>query len=141
MPVQVLTGDKFRDNCITLLHKALIGDDKIKIKEEEESQLAEKAKLIEHYIYQNSNFTVNKYYKDTARSKIWNLKDKKNPELRLNVAEGIIKEEEFAQMDAEAMASKERKRQNTIIRKNSLASSIADLSELDRSNILNNRNS
>ncbi|GBB98949.1 hypothetical protein RclHR1_03370016 [Rhizophagus clarus] len=140
MPVQVLTGDKFRDNCITLLHKALIGDDKIKINEEEESRLAEKAKLIEHYIYKNSNSTVNKNYKDTARSKIWNLKDKKNPELRQNVAEGFINEEEFAQMDAEAMASKERKRQNIIIRKNSLASSIADLSDLDRSNINNNRN-
>lgn len=38
------------------------------------------------------------------------------------------------------MASKERKRQNIIIRKNSLASSIADLSDLDRSNIVNNRN-
>jgi len=67
----------------------------------EDSRLAEKAKLIEHYIYQNSNFTVNKHYKDTTRSKIWNLKDKKNPELRHNVAEGLIKEEEFAQMDAE----------------------------------------
>ncbi|RIA94878.1 transcription elongation factor S-II [Glomus cerebriforme] len=132
MPVQVATGDKFRDNCITLIHKALTGDDKIKNNEAEESRLAEKARLIEYYIYRNSNFTVNKYYKDTARSKIWNLKDKKNPELRQNVAEGFISEEEFAQMDAEAMASKERKRQNIIIRKNSLASSIADLSDLDR---------
>lgn len=63
--------------------------------------MAEKAKLIEQYIYRNSNYTVNKNYKDTARSKIWNLKDKKNPELRQNVAEGSINEEEFAQMDAE----------------------------------------
>jgi len=102
-----------------------VGDDELKINEAEESRLAEKARLIEHYIYRNSNFTVNKHYKDTARSKIWNLKDKKNPELRQNVAEGSITEEEFAKMDAEAMASKERKRQNTMIRKNSLASSIA----------------
>jgi hypothetical protein len=69
----------------------------------EESRLAEKARLIEHYIYRNSNFTVNKHYKDTARSKIWNLKDKKNPELRQNVAEGFITEEEFAKMDAEVI--------------------------------------
>ena len=39
------------------------------------------------------------------------------------------------------MASKERKRQNTMIRKNSLASSIADLSEIDRSNVPHDRNS
>ncbi|CAG8625442.1 241_t:CDS:2 [Funneliformis mosseae] len=107
------------------VEQALLGDDKTTINEAEESRLAEKARLIEHYIYRDSNFTVNKHYKDTARSKIWNLKDKKNPKLRRNVAEGIISEEYFAKMDAEAMASKERKRQNTMIRKNSLASSIA----------------
>ena len=43
----------------------------------------------------------NKKYKDTTSSKIWNLKDKKNPELRQNVVEGIIGEEEFAGMSSE----------------------------------------
>ncbi|CAG8778719.1 14109_t:CDS:2, partial [Racocetra fulgida] len=67
----------------------------------------------------------NKHYKDIARSKIWNLKDSKNPELRENVISGNIGAEEFAKMDSEAMASKERKRQNNIIRQISLANSIA----------------
>lgn len=121
MPVQVATGDKIRDNVIKMLHQALVGNSK----ESDESQLAEKARRIEHYIFRDCNSQVNKHYKDTARSKVWNLKDTKNPELRLNVVNGNIEEEEFARMDAEAMASKERKRQNNMLRKNSLRDSIA----------------
>ncbi|CAJ0645010.1 12333_t:CDS:2 [Entrophospora sp. SA101] len=115
--LQIATGDRFRDN-------SLIGD-QTNIDEVYESRLAEKARKIEHYIHRSCDFTVNKKYKDTTRSKIWNLKDKKNPELRQNVVEGIIGEEEFAGMSSEAMASKERRRANKILRKNSLAQSIA----------------
>ncbi|CAH1762292.1 8289_t:CDS:2 [Entrophospora sp. SA101] len=122
--LQIATGDRFRDNCLKLLYKALIGD-QTNIDEVYESRLAEKARKIEHYIHRSCDFTVNKKYKDTTRSKIWNLKDKKNPELRQNVVEGIIGEEEFAGMSSEAMASKERRRANKILRKNSLAQSIA----------------
>ncbi|RHZ72829.1 hypothetical protein Glove_238g3 [Diversispora epigaea] len=121
MPVQVATGDKIRDNVIKMLYQALVGNSN----GSDESQLAEKSRLIEHFIYRDCNFQVNKHYKDTARSKVWNLKDTKNPELRLNVVNGTIGEEEFARMDAEAMASKERKRQNVMLRKNSLRDSIA----------------
>ncbi|KAF0501966.1 transcription elongation factor S-ii [Gigaspora margarita] len=123
MPVQVATGDKFRDNCIRLLHKALVGSSQCS--EEEDQRLAEVARHVEQCMYRDCNFQVNKHYKDIARSKIWNLKDSKNPELRENVISGNIGAEEFAKMDSEAMASKERKRQNSIIRKNSLANSIA----------------
>ncbi|CAG8723528.1 16237_t:CDS:2, partial [Cetraspora pellucida] len=91
----------------------------------ENQRLAEVARRVEQSMYRDCNFQVNKHYKDIARSKVWNLKDSKNPELRENVISGNIDAEEFAKMDSEAMASKERKRQNNIIRKNSLANSIA----------------
>ncbi|CAG8773023.1 22837_t:CDS:2 [Dentiscutata erythropus] len=147
MPVQVATGDKFRDNCIRLLHKALVEDSQCS--EEEDHRLAEVARRVEQYMYRDCNFQVNKDYKDNARSKIWNLKDLKNPELRENVISGNIGAEEFAKMDSEAMASKERKRQNSIIRMNSLANSIAivdmkpipmdDSDPSERKNALGNR--
>ncbi|CAG8441677.1 4042_t:CDS:1 [Acaulospora colombiana] len=123
MPVQVTTGDKIRDNVIKMLHQALLGNSTFL----SEDELAEKARKIEQCIYHDCNFQVNKQYKDTARSKVWNLKDNKNPELRLNVINGNIGEDEFARMDAEAMASKERKRHNFIMRKNSLQNSIATI--------------
>ncbi|CAG8450993.1 4381_t:CDS:1 [Acaulospora morrowiae] len=124
MPVQVATGDKIRDNVIKMLHQALLGNS-TSFSEGDEAELVEKARRIEQCVYHDCNFQVNKQYKDTARSKVWNLKDSKNPELRLNVIKGNISEDDFARMDAEAMASKERKRQNLIMRKNSLQNSIA----------------
>ncbi|KAL5711624.1 hypothetical protein ACHQM5_013890 [Ranunculus cassubicifolius] len=50
---------------------------------------------------------VNKKYKEKARSLLFNLKDRNNPELRENVMSGVITPERLCCMTAEELASKE----------------------------------
>ncbi|MCO5578365.1 hypothetical protein L7F22_032206 [Adiantum nelumboides] len=50
---------------------------------------------------------VNKKYKERARSLLFNLKDRSNPELRLRVLAGEITPEILCSMNAEQLASKE----------------------------------
>jgi len=54
---------------------------------------------------------TNTKYKNQIRSRVFNLKDKKNPELRENVLCGVIKEERLAFMTPEEMASDDVKMQ------------------------------
>ncbi|EYC36017.1 hypothetical protein Y032_0946g3160 [Ancylostoma ceylanicum] len=46
-------------------------------------------------------------YKAALRSRVFNLRDKKNPALRENVLTGVVKPEKFAVMTSEEMASDE----------------------------------
>ncbi|GBM65536.1 Transcription elongation factor A protein 2 [Araneus ventricosus] len=48
-------------------------------------------------------------YKNRVRSRVANLKDTKNPELRINVLKGIILPDKIAVMTADEMASEEMK--------------------------------
>jgi len=67
--------------------------------------LAEKIELHLFEIYK----TNNDKYKASVRSRIFNLRDKKNLELRENVLTGVVSPERFAKMTAEEMASKDMK--------------------------------
>lgn len=49
-------------------------------------------------------------YTSTFRSRIFNLRDKKNPALRENVVLGNLSPEKFAKMTAEEMASSDMKK-------------------------------
>lgn len=51
--------------------------------------------------------SVNKKYKEKARSLLFNLKDRNNPELRARVVSGEISPERLCSMTAEQLASKE----------------------------------
>ena len=50
---------------------------------------------------------VNRKYKEKARSLLFNLKDRSNPELRARVLSGEITPENLCSMNAEQLASKE----------------------------------
>jgi len=102
------TGDEIRLSCRKLLATALQGagdlpDGTVKTPEE----LAE---LIEEAIFLNYKST-NPRYKNTVRSRVFNLRDKKNAELRENVLCGVITPERIAVMKPEEMASDEVKKQ------------------------------
>lgn len=64
------------------------------------------AEIIEDKIYEKNKQT-NPKYKAQVRSRVFNLKDKKNPSLRENVLCGVIKPEKLAVMTSEEMASDE----------------------------------
>ncbi|XP_072267303.1 transcription elongation factor A protein 1 isoform X2 [Pyxicephalus adspersus] len=99
------TSDPVRIKCRELLSQALkTGDDYITIGADDEELGAQ----IEESVYQEFKNTDAKY-KNRVRSRIANLKDVKNPNLRRNVLCGNIAPSVFARMSAEEMASDELK--------------------------------
>lgn len=99
------TSDSVRLKCREMLAAALrTGDDYVAIGADEE----ELGSQIEEAIYQDIRNTDMKY-KNRVRSRISNLKDAKNPNLRKNVLCGNIPPDLFARMTAEEMASDELK--------------------------------
>uniref|UniRef100_A0A8C3TZN0 Transcription elongation factor A1 n=1 Tax=Catharus ustulatus TaxID=91951 RepID=A0A8C3TZN0_CATUS len=99
------TSDSVRVKCREMLSAALrTGDDYIAIGADEE----ELGSQIEEAIFQELKNTDMKY-KNRVRSRIANLKDAKNPNLRKNVLCGNIPPDKFAKMTAEEMASDELK--------------------------------
>uniref|UniRef100_A0A2D4H0R1 Transcription elongation factor n=1 Tax=Micrurus corallinus TaxID=54390 RepID=A0A2D4H0R1_MICCO len=99
------TSDSVRMKCREMLAAALkTGDDYIAIGADEE----ELGSQIEEAIFQELKNTDMKY-KNRVRSRIANLKDTKNPNLRKNVLCGNISPDRFAKMSAEEMASDELK--------------------------------
>ncbi|XP_053323659.1 transcription elongation factor A protein 1 isoform X2 [Spea bombifrons] len=99
------TSDSVRLKCRELLAVALkTGDDYIAIGADDEELGAQ----IEEAVFQEFKNTDAKY-KNRVRSRIANLKDAKNPNLRRNVLCGNIAPDVFARMTAEEMASDELK--------------------------------
>lgn len=99
-----ITGDQVRMSCRNLLLGAIKGDgtmpDGICCDPEE------LATALEEHIFTNHRMTSPKY-KNQIRSRVFNLKDKKNQSLRENLLLGIIKPEKLAVMTSEEMASDE----------------------------------
>ncbi|XP_066479481.1 transcription elongation factor A protein 2 isoform X2 [Tiliqua scincoides] len=103
-PVPV-TCDTVRNKCREMLTSALQTDsDYVAIGADCEHLAAQ----IEEFIYQDVKNTDLKY-KNRIRSRLSNLKDSKNPDLRKNVLCGVITPEQIAVMTSEEMASNELK--------------------------------
>ncbi|XP_050170100.1 transcription elongation factor A protein 2 isoform X1 [Myiozetetes cayanensis] len=104
-PPAPITCDAVRNKCREMLTAALQADDDyIAIGADCEHIAAQ----IEECIYQDVKNTDMKY-KNRVRSRISNLKDSKNPELKKNVLCGAITPEQIAVMTSEEMASNELK--------------------------------
>ncbi|NWT03535.1 TCEA2 protein, partial [Mionectes macconnelli] len=101
-PPAPITCDAVRNKCREMLTAALQADDDyIAIGADCEHIAAQ----IEEYILTNTDMK----YKNRVRSRISNLKDSKNPELKKNVLCGAITPEQIAVMTSEEMASNELK--------------------------------
>ncbi|KAM8977415.1 LOW QUALITY PROTEIN: uncharacterized protein RCH25_044275 [Pelodytes ibericus] len=106
-----LTGDSVRDKCVVMVTSALKTDDDYKQFGANCERLAFE---IEESIYREMKTTDMKY-RNRVRSRISNLKDPKNPNLRRNVLCGIVTPQSIAIMTAEEMASDElRELRNTL---------------------------
>nr|XP_020470720.1 transcription elongation factor A protein 2-like isoform X1 [Monopterus albus] len=114
-PVPVTT-DNVRNKCRELLVAALQTDDDHKTIGADCEHLAAQ---IEEQIFQEFKSTDMKY-KTRLRSRISNLKDQKNPELRRNVLCGNISPQRIACMTAEEMASAELKQIREALTKESI---------------------
>ncbi|XP_029912374.1 transcription elongation factor A protein 2 isoform X3 [Myripristis murdjan] len=115
-PPAPVTTDNVRTKCRELLVAALQTDDDYKTIGVDCEHLAAQ---IEDLIYQEFKSTDMKY-KSRLRSRISNLKDQKNPDLRRNVLCGNISPERIATMSAEEMASAELKQIREALTKESI---------------------
>uniref|UniRef100_A0AAR2JHZ4 Transcription elongation factor n=1 Tax=Pygocentrus nattereri TaxID=42514 RepID=A0AAR2JHZ4_PYGNA len=108
---RLLTGDSIRDKCIEMLSAALRTDDDYK---DYGANCDAMAAEIEDHILSEIKATDMKY-KNRVRSRISNLKDPKNPNLRKNVLGGAIELSRIATMTAEEMASDELKQLRSVL--------------------------
>ncbi|XP_029995085.1 transcription elongation factor A protein 2 [Sphaeramia orbicularis] len=115
-PPAPVTADSVRNKCRELLVAALQTDDDHKTIGVDCEHLAAQ---IEDQIYQEFKSTDMKY-KARLRSRISNLKDQKNPDLRRNVLCGNISAQRIACMTAEEMASAELKQIREALTKESI---------------------
>ncbi|KAM6929055.1 transcription elongation factor A protein 2 [Lycodopsis pacificus] len=115
-PPAPVTTHSVRNKCRELLVAALQTDDDHKTIGAHCEHLAA---LIEEDIFQEFKTTDIKY-KTRLRSRISNLKDQKNPELRRNVLCGNISAQRIASMTAEEMASAELKQMRENLTKESI---------------------
>ncbi|XP_055022422.1 transcription elongation factor A protein 2 [Boleophthalmus pectinirostris] len=115
-PPAPVTSDSVRNKCRELLVSALQTDGDYKSYGVDCAHLAAQ---IEDQIYQEFKSTDTKY-KSRLRSRISNLKDQKNPDLRRNVLCGHIGPQRIASMSAEEMASAELKQMRETLTKESI---------------------
>ncbi|NXU47716.1 TCEA2 protein, partial [Turnix velox] len=105
-PPAPVTCDAVRNKCREMLTTALQADDDyISVGADCEHIAAQ----IEEYILALYVKNTDMKYKNRVRSRISNLKDSKNPELKKNVLCGVITPEQIAVMTSEEMASNELK--------------------------------
>uniref|UniRef100_A0A8D0GSY6 Transcription elongation factor A3 n=1 Tax=Sphenodon punctatus TaxID=8508 RepID=A0A8D0GSY6_SPHPU len=97
-----LTGDLVRDKCVEMISAALKMDDDYKEFGVDCDKMA--AEIEDHILW-----STDMKYRNRVRSRISNLKDPKNPNLRRNVLCGGISASLIARMTAEEMASDELK--------------------------------
>ncbi|KAM7411184.1 hypothetical protein PAMA_021254 [Pampus argenteus] len=115
-PPAPVTTDSVRNKCRELLVAALQTDDDHKTIGVDCKHLAAQ---IEDQIFQEFKSTDMKY-KSRLRSRISNLKDQKNPDLRRNVLCGNISPQRIACMTADEMASAELKLMREALTKESI---------------------
>jgi len=103
------SGDEVRSRCRNLLLAAIKGEAGLPEGISEDS-IEELATSLEEEIFRQFKST-NPKYKNHVRSRIFNLKDKKNQALRENFLLGILTAERLAKMTSEEMANEEIKKQ------------------------------
>ncbi|XP_053563004.1 transcription elongation factor A protein 2 isoform X2 [Bombina bombina] len=116
LPPCYQTGDSVRDKCVEMVTAALKTDDDYK---EFGANCERIAWEIEESIYNEMKITDMKY-RNRIRSRISNLKDPKNPNLRRNVLCGVVTPQRIAVMTAEEMASDELKELRNILTKEAI---------------------
>jgi len=133
-PKASATTDDVRLSCRKMLANALRGDG-VEGVDGIVSSPEELAEIIEDKIFEKNRQT-NPKYKAQVRSRVFNLKDKKNPSLRENVLCGTIKPEKLAIMTSEEMASDDVKNQRERYIKEGIDDSMLTIKKGTTTNLL-----
>jgi len=99
------SGDEVRSRCRELLLSAIKGDG-VMPEGVAEDRCEDLATSLESEIFGTFKQT-NQKYKNQVRSRVFNLKDKKNPGLRQNLLLAVVSPERLAKMTSEEMANDE----------------------------------
>ncbi|KAI6241076.1 Transcription elongation factor [Aphelenchoides fujianensis] len=99
--------DEKRKKMIELLTKSLRDGGELPDGTQDPEEVAQR---IEAALHEEHSGTTQDYFA-AARSRVFNLRDKKNPGLRENVLIGVVSPKKFARMSTEEMASDEMKKQ------------------------------
>lgn len=112
--------DDVRESCTKMLHNAI----------KQDGQLPQGCKLdpeavaneIEEEVFDkfNMNNVAGNKYKAQIRSRVFNLRDKLNPKLRINLLLGVFTPKDFAHFTSEQMSSDELKEQRAKDEKESM---------------------
>jgi len=127
------TSDDVRLSCRSMIAKALKGEGELP--DGLCKSVEDLAELIEDAIFQKFKST-NPKYKNQIRSRVFNLRDKKNPELRESVLCGVIKEERLAFMTSEEMASDDVKKQRAAFEKEGIDAARLAIKEGTKTDLL-----
>jgi len=128
------SGDEVRSGCRKLLLGAIRGTDDLPEGCNEEI-CQNIATDLEEAIFSQFKQT-NQRYKTQIRSRVFNLKDKKNPMLRMSVLCGMISAEKLAKMTSEDMANDEVKKQREAFIKQGIDSSRLAIAEGTKTDLL-----
>jgi len=115
------SGDEVRSRCRDLLLSAIKGDG-VMPEGVDEDRCGDLATSLESEIFDQFKQTSQKY-KNQVRSRVFNLKDKKNPALRQNLLLGLVTAERLAKMTSEEMANDETKAEREKFTKEGIDSS------------------
>jgi len=102
-------GDEVRSRCRNLLLTAIKGDGELP-EGVSENGIEDLATNLEEEIFSQFKST-NQRYKNQVRSRVFNLKDKKNVALRENLLLGVLSPARLAKMTSEEMANEDVKKE------------------------------
>jgi len=126
-PKSTISGDSVRLSCQNLLLTAIKGDGTMPETEGILCDPQELATALEEAIF-SQNRSTNHKYKNQVRSRVFNLKDKKNPMLRESLLLGALTPAKLAVMTSEEMASDDVKKEREKFTKEAIDS--AQLSQV-----------
>ncbi|KIV99551.1 transcription elongation factor S-II [Verruconis gallopava] len=110
-----VTGSAVRDGCIKLMYDGLAHTSS-----EPSSDILNKAREVELAAFSKFQPETSSAYREKMRSLFQNLKNKSNPQLRINIMSGSITAEKFVVMTHDELKSAERKAEEAKLAKDNM---------------------
>jgi len=110
--------DEVRSRCRDMMVGAIKGEGELP-EGSNEDKCEDLATRLESAVFEQFKQTNSKY-KAQVRSRVFNLRDKKNPVLRLNLITGLVTPEKLAKMTSEEMANEEKQQERAKFEKEGL---------------------
>ncbi|KAI9591617.1 transcription factor S-II, central domain-containing protein [Syncephalis fuscata] len=115
--------DPVRRKCARMLANALRGEDESTSSSQNDT-IMQIAAETEKGLFERANCQVTPDYKTAVRSRLWNLRNPKNPQLREQLIQGELTPYHFARMSDEEMSSEEQRKEMRRMRRETMRDAI-----------------